>query len=214
MLRAKEVADFTRGELLQYHICHVDELLTSLRAGIANGMDWTVRPLPRWFDAATWQAARMSMVSTWQVLSDLVTDSARQGDGVAAMVHELDFANHAVTIVLPADDDDDAGEEAVTQPAVPIKLDIRLSAAANARNFYANKKAAAAKTARTVEAAESAVKSAEKRAKASVASIKLTASIRAVRSAMWFEKFAWFVTSENFLVLGGSDPHQVALVVV
>ena len=56
MLRAKEVADFTRGELLQYHICHVDELLTSLRAGIANGMDWTVRPLPRSHDAATWQA--------------------------------------------------------------------------------------------------------------------------------------------------------------
>ena len=28
------------------------------------------------------------------------------------------------------------------------------------------------------------------------------------RKVFWFEKFSWFVTSENYLVIGGKDAHQ------
>lgn len=28
------------------------------------------------------------------------------------------------------------------------------------------------------------------------------------RKVFWFEKFSWFITSENFLVIGGKDAHQ------
>jgi predicted ribosome quality control (RQC) complex YloA/Tae2 family protein len=33
------------------------------------------------------------------------------------------------------------------------------------------------------------------------------------RKTFWFEKFHWFVTSENFLVIGGKDAHQNELIV-
>ena len=33
------------------------------------------------------------------------------------------------------------------------------------------------------------------------------------RRVFWFEKFSWFVTSENYLVIGGKDAHQNELLV-
>ena len=33
------------------------------------------------------------------------------------------------------------------------------------------------------------------------------------RKVFWFEKFSWFVTSENYLVIGGKDAHQNEILV-
>ena len=33
------------------------------------------------------------------------------------------------------------------------------------------------------------------------------------RKVFWFERFLWFITSENFLVIGGKDAHQNELLV-
>lgn len=33
------------------------------------------------------------------------------------------------------------------------------------------------------------------------------------RKVFWFEKFSWFITSENYLVIGGKDAHQNELLV-
>ena len=33
------------------------------------------------------------------------------------------------------------------------------------------------------------------------------------RKTFWFEKFHWFITSENYLVIGGKDAHQNELIV-
>ena len=79
------------------------------------------------------------------------------------MVHQLDLLHKSVTLVL-TEEDDDADELALTKPATAVKLDITLSALANARSYYTQKKAAAVKTAKTVQAAEHAVKQAEKKA--------------------------------------------------
>jgi len=114
-----------------------------------------------------------------------------------------------VTVALEADEE--ASEEELTKPATLVllacrlrrrapsprrvsplllqatlvALDVRESALSNARAFYAQKKAAALKTAKTIAAADGAVRSAESKAKASVAAIKVSASIRAVRSTGW-----------------------------
>ena len=54
-----------------------------------------------------------------------------------------------------------------------MRLDVRLTAYANARTYYTEKKAAAVKTQRTLQAAEQAVKVAEKKAAKSVQSLKV-----------------------------------------
>lgn len=94
----------------------VDALLALLRGAVARGMDWGE-------------------------LQALVDESAKHGDGLAEMVHALHLPHHVTIVLSHPDEDDDAGEELLTAPAVAIKLDLRLSAAANARNFYTAKKA-------------------------------------------------------------------------
>mgnify|MGYP004300879155 CR=1 FL=1 len=49
----------------------------------------------------------------------------------------------------------------------------------------------------------------KRKAAAAVAQIKVKATIRAMRAAYWWEKFDWFVSSENLLVLCARDGQQV-----
>ena len=97
---------------------------------------------------------------------------------------------------------------ALTMPAMRVSLDVRLSAFANARSFYTHTKQAAAKTSKTLEAAEVAIKQAEKKAATSVQAMQTMHAIRAIRRNYWFEKFWWFVSSENYVVVGGKDAMQ------
>ena len=128
------------------------------------------------------------------------------------MVHQLDLVNNKVSLAL-TEEDDDADEEALTKPATLVKIDITMSALANARSFYTQKKAAAVKTAKTLAAAEHTIKAAEKKAAAAVAQIKVKATIRSMRTPFWFEKFDWFVSSENLLVLCARDAQQAEMLV-
>lgn len=148
----------------------------------------------------------------WQELTRLVIESKKQGDPLASIVHALDLANHAVDVVL-SEEDDDADEEALTAPATLVRLDVRLSAFANARTYYTEKKAAAVKTEKTLQAAQAAVKAAEIKAAKSVQALKVNASIRAIRQTFWFEKFDWFVSTDNCLVVSARDGQQAEMLV-
>ncbi|KAI9345810.1 G-protein alpha subunit-domain-containing protein [Zopfochytrium polystomum] len=87
----------------------------------------------------------------------------------------------------------------------------------NAKKAEAAKreKARAAEKARgdvekTVAAGEKALKHAEKKIQQELRAkeAKAPAMIRAIRKPYWFEKFMWFVSSENYLVLAGRDAIQ------
>ena len=62
---------------------------------------------------------------------------------------------------------------------------------------------------KTINANEKAIKSAEKNA---ISALKSTANkvktITKARKVYWFEKFYWFISSENYLVIGGRDSQQ------
>lgn len=94
-----------------------------------------------------------------------------------------------------------------------VEIDLGLSAWANSRKYYDVKKIAAAKQERTVHQAEHAYKSAEKKIhrdlKLNLAKEKLEQSmLHAIREPFWFEKFAWFLSTDGYLVLGGRDSSQ------
>jgi hypothetical protein len=186
-LRAKEEEDRRRGEMIELRAGEVDALLSSVRAGLSRGMDW-------------------------DALAELVDDAAKAGDELAAMVVNLNLKKHSITIALE-EPNEEATEEELTRPATLVQLDVRQSAHANARMFYAQKKVAALKTAKTIAATQGAIRSAESKATASVAAIKVSASIRAVRKVFWYDKFAWFISSENFLVITGHDGQQADMLV-
>jgi len=104
-------------------------------------------------------------------------------------------------------------------------LDLSLSAFGNAKAFYDSKRAAADKESKTIDASKKALKSAEKKTNESLKNIQtvrqvsiffikraiiliLLLKVTKVRKQMWFEKFFWFISSENYLVIAGKDAQQ------
>ncbi|KOO28559.1 nuclear export mediator factor nemf-like protein [Chrysochromulina tobinii] len=186
-LVAKEEEDMAKARLIELNAAAVDTLLSLLRNGVTSGMDWGE-------------------------LQTLIADAAKAGDELASMVHSLDLLHKQVTLVL-TEEGDDEGEDVLTRPATAVKLDITLSALANARSYYTQRKAAAVKTAKTGQAAEQVVRQAEKKAAHAVASMKVQTCIRQVRTPFWWEKFDWFISSENLLVLLAKDLQQTDMLV-
>ena len=61
------------------------------------------------------------------------------------------------------------------------------------------KRSAAKKQQKTIESQDKALKSAEKKTKQALKEMKTIVNITKVRKTFWFEKFFWFISSENYL---------------
>ena len=55
---------------------------------------------------------------------------------------------------------------------------------------------------------DQAIKSAERKAFSKMKTEKGTEAVRQIRKKMWFEKFLWFISSDNYVVVGGRDAQQ------
>lgn len=148
----------------------------------------------------------------WAEIKMLIKEEQAAGNPVAALIHSLQLEKNQVTLIL-SNTLDDADEEEMARPAEKVEVDLSMNAHANATAFYGNKKARVAKQEKTLASSGKALQAAEEKAKEHLASAKRTASIQLMRKVHWFEKFNWFITSENFLVLSGRDAQQNELLV-
>ena len=57
------------------------------------------------------------------------------------------------------------------------------------------------------------MKSAEKKTKQTLKEVAAISNINKARKVFWFEKFFWFISSENYLVIAGRDMQQNELIV-
>lgn len=91
-----------------------------------------------------------------------------------------------------------------------VDIDLALSPWSNARQYYEQKKTAAAKEQRTLLSSSKALKSTEKKISADLKKgMKQEKQIlRPVRQQLWFEKFFFFISSDGYLVLAGKDAQQ------
>jgi predicted ribosome quality control (RQC) complex YloA/Tae2 family protein len=94
-----------------------------------------------------------------------------------------------------------------------VEIDLDLSAQANARRFFHQKKSAAVKERKTIESQSVALKSAERKTRQTLKEAAAVATISKARKVFWFEKFIWFISSENYLVIAGRDVQQNELIV-
>lgn len=65
--------------------------------------------------------------------------------------------------------------------------------------YYDKKRYAAKKQQKTLDATGKALKSAEKKTMQTLKAVQITRNINKARKVYWFEKFYWFITSENYL---------------
>ena len=89
-----------------------------------------------------------------------------------------------------------------------VDIDLGISAQLNIKKYFEIRKKSHQKEVKTKDAASVAIKQAEKTAARDFEKLKQT-QIRSVqRKVFWFEKFIWFITSENYLVIGGRNAQQ------
>ncbi|XP_071972107.1 ribosome quality control complex subunit NEMF isoform X2 [Engystomops pustulosus] len=212
---AQEV-DKVRGELIEMNLDIVDRALQVVRSALANQIDWTE-------------------------IGVIVKEAQAQGDPVALAIKELKLQTNHITMLLKnpytiSEEEEDEEEEEKpeihepkgkkkkgknkqqpkkTQKNKPMLVDVDLSltAYANAKKYYDHKRHAAKKTQKTVEAAEKAFKSAEKKTKQTLKEVQTVSTIQKARKVYWFEKFLWFISSENYLVIAGRDQQQNEMIV-
>ncbi|BFG41320.1 hypothetical protein CerSpe_275940 [Prunus speciosa] len=96
-----------------------------------------------------------------------------------------------------------------TLPADKVEVDLALSAHANAQRWYELKK----KQEKTVTAHEKAFNAAERNPRLQLSQERTVAIISHMHKVLWFEKFNWFISSENYLVISGRDAQQNEMIV-
>lgn len=94
-----------------------------------------------------------------------------------------------------------------------MDVEIGLTAFANARKYYEQKKTTAYKHEKTIEASSKALKSAERKIRQDLKETKITATINKIRKPFWFEKFLWFISTDGHLIIAGRDMQQNEMLV-
>lgn len=149
----------------------------------------------------------------WTMLSQLVKEEAKKGNVVARLISQLKLATNHVIIQLSHGlshlraTPKELAQNPELRP-VDIDLDLSMPAYPNAARYFQHKKKLTVKEEKTAQASEKAIRAAEKKTNASLKQVDSRHAIQKHRKTHWFEKFHWFITSENYLVIGGRDAQQ------
>uniref|UniRef100_T1PIE3 Fibronectin-binding protein A n=1 Tax=Musca domestica TaxID=7370 RepID=T1PIE3_MUSDO len=186
LAKAQEV-DKQKAELITANQVLVDNAILAIRSAIANQM-------------------------SWPDIHELVK-AAQASDPTAASIKQLKLEINHITLKLSdpygTGEDDDEN----SMPTLLVDVDLALSAWANARKYYDLKRTAAEKEKKTIDASQKALKSAERKTQQTLKDVRTISTISKARKVYWFEKFYWFISSENYLVIGGRDAQQNELIV-
>ncbi|XP_028994369.1 ribosome quality control complex subunit NEMF-like [Betta splendens] len=208
--QAQEV-DRVKGELVEMNLPVVERALQVVRSALANQVDWTE-------------------------IGTIVKEAQAAGDPVACAIKELKLQTNHITMLLKnpyISEDDQVEEEHADVPEekgkknknkgqskkpqknkpMLVDVDLALSAYANAKKYYDFKRSAEKKEQKTIEAADKAMKSAEKKTQQTLKEVQTVTTIQKARKVYWFEKFLWFISSENYLIIAGRDQQQNEMIV-
>jgi predicted ribosome quality control (RQC) complex YloA/Tae2 family protein len=159
----------------------------------------------------------------WEQLENLVElEQTQNRNPVALLIHELKFAQDTMVLRLPTercDDDDGDGEEEEAKPrTIDITISLKETAHGNSSALFAKYRASKEKSQKTMEASTKVLQGAEETARrqledAQKRTTNVSQAIHTKRRQLWFEKFHWFITSDNYLVIAGRDAQQNELLV-
>mmetsp|Transcript_14942 Transcript_14942/g.62169 ORF Transcript_14942/g.62169 Transcript_14942/m.62169 type:complete len:1146 (-) Transcript_14942:47-3484(-) len=143
----------------------------------------------------------------WKDLGQLIKTEKKAGNPVAGLIHSLQLERNAITLLLRNTLDEDDERD------VRVEVSLDKSAYANARLHFSTRKKRAEKQQKTLDAQGTALAAAERKMEQQLQKVKTVSAIQKARKVHWFEKFHWFVSSENYLVIAGRDAQQNELIV-
>lgn len=193
-LEQTQEIDKQRAELISRNQQLVDSAILAVRSALANQLPWPD-------------------------IQNLIKEAQAKGDPVASSIKGLKLEINHITMMLrdpyteeDSSDEDGRGENVELKPML-IDIDLDLTAFSNATKYYDKKRSAAKKQQKTLESQGKALKSAERKTKQTLKEVQTMTSINKARKVFWFEKFFWFISSENYLVIGGRDQQQNEVIV-
>ncbi|KAL5237845.1 hypothetical protein ACI65C_005255 [Semiaphis heraclei] len=147
----------------------------------------------------------------WDEIRDMIRQLNFEDDGCTyAIVKNLKLSVNHITLQLFDPYNEENQNDEISQL---IDIDLSQSAFGNAQRYYGSKKQSAIKEKKTIDSSSTVLKMAEKKTKQTLKDMQVVASINKVRKTYWFEKFYWFISSENYLVIAGRDAHQNEVIV-
>ncbi len=152
---------------------------------------------------------------SWVDINRMVKEERKSGNALANLIYDINFDKNTVSLILDAVDEADANSVQIEDKfldnfdqVMRVDIDLSISAQLNVMKYFEIRKKSHQKEVKTKDAANLAIKQAEKTAARDFEKLKQT-QIRSVqRKVFWFEKFIWFITSENYLVIGGRNAQQ------
>uniref|UniRef100_A0A8C1QKL4 Ribosome quality control complex subunit NEMF n=1 Tax=Cyprinus carpio TaxID=7962 RepID=A0A8C1QKL4_CYPCA len=216
--QAQEV-DRLKGELVEMNLHIVDRALQVVRSALANQVDWAeIGQIVKEAQAAGDPVA--CAIKELKLQSNHITmllknpyAGSEEGEAEDTDARKPAEASEAQKGKKGKNKEKRAKGKVEKDKPVLVDVDLNLSAYANAKKYYDSKRSAAKKEQKTVEAAQKAFKSAEKKTKQTLKEVQTVTSIQKARKVYWFEKFLWFVSSENYLTIAGRDQQQNEMIV-
>ncbi|XP_015522227.1 nuclear export mediator factor NEMF homolog isoform X1 [Neodiprion lecontei] len=189
-LEKTQEMDKQKAELITRNQVLVDNAILAIQSALANQM-------------------------AWPDIETLLKEAQARGDPVAAAIKHLKLESNHISLLLsdPYENSDQSDDDEPELKPMIIDVDLAHSAFGNARRYYDQKRSAAKKQQKTIESQGKALKSAEKKTKQALKEVQTIHSINKARKVYWFEKFYWFISSENYLIIGGRDQQQNELIV-
>lgn len=215
-LQQVQEANFRKAETILANVHRVTEATEAVNGLIRQGMDWVdigqliEREQNQGNPVA--QLIRLPLKLHENTITLLLDETNWE-----ETQEEDDEGNETSSVSEDSEDDDDNSPKKKAKPAkvaaqsqLAIDIDLGLSAWANSTEYFDEKKTAANKEERTLQASTRALKSHEKKVAEDLKKgLKQEKEVlRPVRKQQWFEKYIYFVSSDGHLVLGGKDAQQ------
>ncbi|XP_063039694.1 ribosome quality control complex subunit NEMF-like [Engraulis encrasicolus] len=216
--QAQEV-DRLKGELVEMNLPMVERALQVVRSALANQVDWAeigliVKEAQTAGDpvACAIKELKLQTNHITMLLKNpyIGSDDEEQEEEVEEVVEMQEPQKKNKK--NKKKEKEQRGKLQKNKPML-VDVDLSLSAYANAKKYYDHKRSAAKKEQKTVEAAQKAFKSAEKKTKQTLKEVQTVTNIQKARKVYWFEKFLWFISSENYLIIAGRDQQQNEMIV-
>lgn len=152
---------------------------------------------------------------SWNDIARMVKEEKKAGNPLADLIYKLHLDKNSVTLILDACNEDDDNEFSVLDdkftnfdPVVRVDVDLYISAQMNIKKYFEIKKKSYEKEVKTKTAAQHAIKDAEANAVKELTKHRQAQKIDRMRKVFWFEKFDWFISSENYLIISGRNAQQ------
>jgi predicted ribosome quality control (RQC) complex YloA/Tae2 family protein len=149
----------------------------------------------------------------WKEIWRMIKEEKRSGNPLANLISAIDLEKKSITLIFSSGEkhsEHDANEFFDDQTEnLMITIDIDLSAQGNIQKYFEIKKKTQEKEERTKGKANEAIKHAEDQARKALLKTRNEQKLKtAARKPFWFEKFDWFISSENYLIISGKNAQQ------